>query len=381
VAHASPTFLERYEVPSGGDWSVHRGASVVLESAENITLRRLTYDQPGGNGLLLSKHVADCTIESSLFFDAGESAIISMGRTDLFDGRRAGHSEYPTRNTIRSNLVDGVGVYGKQSAAYFASKSHGVVMENNAFLNGPRSAININDGFMGGDTFRQNLLVAWVKESADHGPINTWDRDPTLATDERSNATLINPLPRTIAQNLIFSQCFWNCGMNGENSGGGHCIDHDDGSSAYNDVDNVLVYGAVKTRDGVNRTVAGNLMLWGDSHRVGLLGPQCGGQNTTRVYNNTAIASSGQFYACVRSPSELDFPRIHSNHFFVKPLANGSLPFGALCPPFAVGSLQAWQSNLPGLDAGSTIESGNPPHMTTVGIISQARSILGLVPL
>ena len=101
----------------------------------------------------------------------------------------------------------------------------------------------------------------------------------------------------------------------------------------------------------------------------------------TRVYNNTAIASSGQFYACVRSPSELDFPRIHSNRFFVKPLANGSLPFRPLCPPFAVGSLQAWQSNLPGLDAGSTIESGSPPHMTTVDIISQARSILGLVPL
>ena len=83
--------------------------------------------------------------------------------------QRVPYSEYHS-----SNLVDGVGVYGKQSAAYFASKSHGVVMENNAFLNGPRSAININDGFMGGDTFRQNLLVAWVKESADHGPINTY---------------------------------------------------------------------------------------------------------------------------------------------------------------------------------------------------------------
>jgi hypothetical protein len=30
-AHTRTTFLESYEVPSGGDWSVHRGGAILLE--------------------------------------------------------------------------------------------------------------------------------------------------------------------------------------------------------------------------------------------------------------------------------------------------------------------------------------------------------------
>ena len=33
IAHAAVTFLEPYEVPSGGDWAVHRGAAVFLDGA------------------------------------------------------------------------------------------------------------------------------------------------------------------------------------------------------------------------------------------------------------------------------------------------------------------------------------------------------------
>ena len=32
------TFLEQYEVPSGGDWSVHRGAAFEITNAERITI-------------------------------------------------------------------------------------------------------------------------------------------------------------------------------------------------------------------------------------------------------------------------------------------------------------------------------------------------------
>ena len=81
-----------------------------------------------------------------------------------------GHAEIPTGNRFRANLVDNVGVFGKQSAAYFHSKSRAAVLEANVLLNGPRSALNLNDGFAGGDVVRGNLILAFVKESADHGP-------------------------------------------------------------------------------------------------------------------------------------------------------------------------------------------------------------------
>ena len=143
VAHTATTFMERYEVPSGGDWSVHRGASLVLESAEHVGLNSVYFDQPGGNALLLSKHVKDSTVEGCTFVDCGESAIVSMGKTQLFDGRD-GHAEVPVSNQFRGNLVDGVGVFGKQSAAYFHAKSRDALLEGNVFMNGPRSSININ---------------------------------------------------------------------------------------------------------------------------------------------------------------------------------------------------------------------------------------------
>ena len=34
---SAQTFLESYEAPSGGDWSVHRGGAVFLQGAENVT--------------------------------------------------------------------------------------------------------------------------------------------------------------------------------------------------------------------------------------------------------------------------------------------------------------------------------------------------------
>ena len=54
-------YMEPYEVPSGGDWAVHRGAAVVIEGAEDIQLSNCTFDQPGGNGLLLSDYTRNCT--------------------------------------------------------------------------------------------------------------------------------------------------------------------------------------------------------------------------------------------------------------------------------------------------------------------------------
>ena len=33
IAHAEATYMQPYEVPSGGDWSIHRGGAVFVEGA------------------------------------------------------------------------------------------------------------------------------------------------------------------------------------------------------------------------------------------------------------------------------------------------------------------------------------------------------------
>ena len=37
IAHTAPTFMEKYEVPSGGDWSLHRNAAVFIDSAKHAS--------------------------------------------------------------------------------------------------------------------------------------------------------------------------------------------------------------------------------------------------------------------------------------------------------------------------------------------------------
>lgn len=67
------------------------------------------------------------------------------------------------------------------------------------------------------------------RESGDHGPINTWDRQ-VYATDlGPAGATLLDPLATTIARNLIFA-----------NYGAAQGVDNDDGSSNYDIHDNIF---------------------------------------------------------------------------------------------------------------------------------------------
>lgn len=45
--------MEKYMVPSGGDWSVHRNGAVYLEGTVKATIERCTFDSPGGNGIFV----------------------------------------------------------------------------------------------------------------------------------------------------------------------------------------------------------------------------------------------------------------------------------------------------------------------------------------
>ena len=47
VAHSAPTYMADYEMPSGGDWSIHRGGAVFLDGTEDITIEDVHVDQAG----------------------------------------------------------------------------------------------------------------------------------------------------------------------------------------------------------------------------------------------------------------------------------------------------------------------------------------------
>ena len=73
---SAQTFLESYEAPSGANWSVHRGAAVFVQGAENISLSGMRFDQLEGNGVFFSNHVKHSEVIDSDFWRTGDSAVV-----------------------------------------------------------------------------------------------------------------------------------------------------------------------------------------------------------------------------------------------------------------------------------------------------------------
>jgi hypothetical protein len=96
------TYLEQYEVPSGGDWSIHRGAAVFIEDSSNITVAACTFNQTGGNALMLSNDVTDSAILDNEFVYTGDSAIATLGSSDRIF---ATEPTYPNRVMIARNHI------------------------------------------------------------------------------------------------------------------------------------------------------------------------------------------------------------------------------------------------------------------------------------
>jgi Right handed beta helix region len=141
ITESRITFLEQYEVPSGGDWSVHRGAAIFVQDSERIQLSNLTVQYTGGNGVIFSNHVLNSTISDSEFTHNGDSAIILLGSTNGVDGSLP---TYPDRNIITRNHIHEIGMYGKQVSCIGLQLSANTTMTDNVCYNGPRAGINFS---------------------------------------------------------------------------------------------------------------------------------------------------------------------------------------------------------------------------------------------
>lgn len=141
----------------------------------------------------------------------------------------------------------------KQTSCVFRSLSESTVIRDNVCYNGPRAGINFNDAFIGGDLVEGNVIFNMVRETGDHGTFNSWDRREYVfpcKTKDGDDDTDACFTARTIKvqHNMFIGPAGWN-------------MDHDDGSSQYEDFSNVVYLGNYKFRDGVMRNMTGNLMV------------------------------------------------------------------------------------------------------------------------
>ena len=220
------------------------------------------FDQAGGSGVAVSRYARDVNISNNEMHRIGDTGVIVVGDLKYETARPWEHLDgnYPMRTTVSNNFIHELGVFTKQTAGFFqalAAQSH---VSQNIILNGPRSGVNFNDAAFGGNIVDLNLMANLVRETVDHGPYNSWDRNPYLfllpGADRQATPTS-TPLVSNVRKNFLY--CSY---------GGVKGIDHDDGSGWYTDTDNFMPLCSGKMK-GQAQTLSGNIYMYPQ------WGPQC----------------------------------------------------------------------------------------------------------
>jgi hypothetical protein len=227
------TYMDPHGVPSGGDWSLQRTGALFFEGTEQLNVSDCLFIRLDGNALFLSGYNRNATIQRNEFVWIGDSAMASWGTTidNLVNGT---DGNFPRYTSVLYNFVHENGVWTKQTSAWMQAKTVQTYFEGNIFFNGPRAGININDGFGGGNELVSNLLFNQVRETYDHGPFNSWDREP-FWTDITNETGSFTQLYNEVHHNVFFC-----------NYGSQACIDNDDGSTYFKNHNNFEIYGCHK---------------------------------------------------------------------------------------------------------------------------------------
>ena len=323
-AHTASTFLDAYEVPSGGDWGIHKGGALYIEGVDGFLLQNCLFFSPGGNAIFLSNYVRNAVIKGNEFVYVGDSAIAAVGESDLIDGTLGNQ---PRGVEILSNLMHEIGIWGKQTSGFFQAISCETVVQGNVMFNGPRAGINFNDGFGGGNLVKNNLIFNMVRETGDHGPFNSWDRVPFL-TEVRDGAPSLIQAQSNITLNFFIN-----------NYHSTWPVDHDDGSCYYYDTYNFFSYGGYKNYLGHTKVVKYNYYIYPDAvHSLDRLSsfltfPFCANSNgasTTNLpsgwgeiwVNNTCIIGNPNIYefnSCTPTGNNTGLIPFTANNTFYAP--------------------------------------------------------------
>ena len=369
------TFLSQYEVPSGGDWAIHRGAAVFIQDSSNIVIEGNVFNQTGGNAVMMSNNVQDAKVSMNEFIYIGDSAIATLGSTDRIFGTK---ETFPNRIEISNNHIHEIGIYGKQTSCYFQAIAANVTLKDNLCYNGPRAGVNINDGFAGNNLMEGNLIFNMVRETGDHGPYNSWDRQPYLTNngvdDGFSTAEKYNSTGSIIKKNDFITHNFMINGYNGV-----WALDHDDGSQYFNDTQNLMLWGGCKNYLGNSKTCDHNVMVYPGFGRSSSTKPCQTDDNNVFANqyhnNNHCITIDGNFYS-MGGWSSCQAGGPHGIDESVYETASNTLygPQANFTAPGPCKDFQAWQA------AGQDVGSKLMPLPTVDQVVTMGQNVLAGKP-
>ena len=136
----APTYMEPHGVPSGGDWALERFGALFLSNTEGATIDACKVWRASGNGIMLSAYNDAATVSNSEFAWLGGSAIAAWGFTDeISDGGIHGvdgtGGDFPRYTLVENNLFREIGVWEKQSSAFFQAKTAQTTLRRNVVFN------------------------------------------------------------------------------------------------------------------------------------------------------------------------------------------------------------------------------------------------------
>ena len=272
--HTARTFMENKEPLLRSDWTVYRGGAVVYNGAEDCTISDCEFDQVGGNTIFVNNYNRRITIKGCYIHNSGANGIAFVGdpatvRSPIFkygpqDYQHIDHApgpkgdNYPEDCLVEDCLITLTGRDEKQTAPVHISMSHKIRINHCSIYDVPRAGININEGTFGGHIIENCDVFNTVLETGDHGSFNSWGRDRYWTPDGRKTVDAVQKKPGLPFLDMLNSNIIrnnrWRCDH-------GWDIDLDDGSSQYLIINNLLLNGGLKMREGYHRTATNNIII------------------------------------------------------------------------------------------------------------------------
>jgi hypothetical protein len=155
----APTYLDRHDIPSQGDWALVHTAAVVAAGTVGFTMQGCLVTRVDGQGLLLEGYHRGTTIRENEFEWIGSHAMVAWGKTSPClnsncsrkvpnggDGPDGRNGEQPVGVLVQGNLVREVGIWERQGTMWNQALTAQTSLRDNIFFNCDRAALNINDG-------------------------------------------------------------------------------------------------------------------------------------------------------------------------------------------------------------------------------------------
>ena len=234
---SSNSFSTPHETSAGGDWATTREGAVRVTNSHHSLIERNLFTHLGGNALVIDNKCNGTQVLYNEINNVGANGIVVIGAMVGYNATI--EQTQPSNTLIKGNLIFEVGKYNKQSGAIYNTITYDTVITGNMMFNGPRTLLNLNDGFGGGHVVSYNIIFNSSRETHDVGPFNSWNRVPYYHISRMSGQGTWDTDLIYIHHNLV----------NNDNDGvkSAKCaLNFDDGSTRYVVYNNVLTNSRTK---------------------------------------------------------------------------------------------------------------------------------------